>query len=104
MICYSNAIFQGIASCINVSDFLQSAPDEDHKRFPLYHAFASVMSSMVSGQETVVDPNMFITLFRDNHNNVPQEGMYFDNQRMKNIDNVSFTNRLIILPNFRGCT
>jgi hypothetical protein len=104
MICYSNAILWGIASCICVSDFLGSPPDEEHKRFPLYHAFASVMSSMISGQETAVDLTTFITLFRDKHNNVPQEGMYFDNQRMKNIDNVSFTNRLIILPNFRGCT
>ena len=63
--------------------FSQTVTGEEHKQFPLYHTFASVMSSMVSGQETVVDPNMFITLFRDNHNNVPQEGMYFDNQRMK---------------------
>jgi hypothetical protein len=78
--------------------------DEEHKWFPLYHAFASVMSSMVSCQETVVDPTTFITLFREKHKDVPQEGMYFDNQSKKNIDNVSSTNQLIILPNFRGCT
>ena len=104
MICYSNAIFQGIASYIHVSDFLQSPSDEEHKWFPLYHAFASVLSSIVSGQETVVDPITFTTLFRDKHNNVLQEGMYFDNQRMKHTDNMSFTNQLIILPNLRGCT
>jgi hypothetical protein len=79
VICYSNAIFQGIASCIHVSDFLQTPPNEEHQRFPLYYAFASVMSSMVSGQESVVDPTLFINLFRENHENYdPQEGMYFD--------------------------
>ncbi len=72
VICYSNAIFQGIARCIHVSDFLQTPPNEEHQRFPLYYAFASVMSSMVSGQESVVDPTLFINLFRDNHENYDQ--------------------------------
>ncbi len=72
VICYSNAIFQGIASCIHVSDFLQTPPNEEHQRFPLYYAFASVMSSMVSGQESVVDPTTFINLFRQNHENYDQ--------------------------------
>jgi len=49
VICYSNALFQGIASCIHVSDFLQTPPNDEHRRFPLYYEFASVMSSMVSG-------------------------------------------------------
>ncbi len=67
MICYSNAIFQGIASCIHVTDFLQTPPNEEHQRFPLYYyyAFASVMCSMDSGQESVVDPTSFVRLFRD---------------------------------------
>ncbi len=36
MICYSNAIFQGIASCIHVTDFLQTPPSQEHQWFPLY--------------------------------------------------------------------
>ncbi len=62
-----------------MSDFLQTSPNEEHERFPLYYAFASVMSCMVSGQESVVDPTSFIDLFRSRHENYdPQEGMYFD--------------------------
>jgi len=43
---------------------------------------------MVSGQESVVDPTTFVSLFGENHeeNYDPQEGMYFDSQwknRMK---------------------
>jgi hypothetical protein len=72
VICYSNAIFQGIASCIHVSDFLQTPPNEEHQWFPLYYAFASLMSSMVSGQESVVDPTSFINLFRQNHETYDQ--------------------------------
>ncbi len=79
VICYSNAIFQCIASCIHVSDFLQTPPNEEHEWFPLYYTFASVMSSMVSGQESVIDPTSFIDLFWSRHENYdPQEGMYFD--------------------------
>jgi hypothetical protein len=82
MICYSNAIFQGIVSCIHVTDFLQTPPNEEHQQFPLFYAFASVMSSMVGGQESAVDPTTFVSLFRENHeeNYDPQEGMYFDSQ------------------------
>ena len=79
-ICYSNAIFQGLASCIRVSQFFQSPPRDDEKRFPLYHAFASVMSSMVSGRETVVDPSEFITLFKQSRNINPARGMLEDGE------------------------
>ncbi len=62
-----------------MSDFLQTPPNEEHERFPLYYAFASVMSSMVSGQVSVVDPTLFIDLFWSRHENYdPQEGMYVD--------------------------
>jgi hypothetical protein len=78
LICYSNVIFQGLASCLHVSEFLRSPPKEEHRlRFPLYHAFASVMSSMVSGQESVVDPTPFVNLFRESlgENYDIQQGM-----------------------------
>ena len=95
LICYSNVIFQGLASCLHVSEFLRSPPKEEHRlRFPLYHAFASVMSSMVSGQESVVDPAPFVNLFRDSHENFElQQGMYFDSQWMNKLTiNVPLTN------------
>jgi ubiquitin C-terminal hydrolase len=80
MICYSNAIFQCIASCLHLTDFLKTPPDDKHQQFRLYYAFASVISSMVSGQESVVDPTQFIRLYRDlNKDYDPEEGMYCDN-------------------------
>jgi ubiquitin C-terminal hydrolase len=85
VICYSNAIFQGLASCIHVSQFLQSPPKEDHRRLTLYHAFASVMSSMVSGQECVVDPTPFVNLFRESRNINYAQGMFFDSQWMNQL-------------------
>jgi hypothetical protein len=87
-VCYSNVIFQGLASCLHVSEFLRSPPKEEHRlRFPLYHAFASVMSSMVSGQESVVNPAPFVNLFRESHgeNYELRQGMYFDSQWMNKL-------------------
>ena len=78
--CYSNAIFQCIASCICFSDF---SPSEKHPQFPLNHAFASLMSSMVGSEESI-DPslfmNVFMPLFRPQaeENINQQEGMYYD--------------------------
>jgi hypothetical protein len=87
LICYSNVIFQGLASCLHVSEFLRSPPNEEHcLRFPLYHAFASVMSSMVSGQESVVNPAPFVNLFRESHDFYElRQGMYFDSQWMNKL-------------------
>jgi hypothetical protein len=85
LICYSNVIFQGLASCLHVSEFLRSPPKEEHRvRFPLYHAFASVMSSMVSGQESVVNPAAFVNLFRESHEHL-RRGMYFNSQWMNKL-------------------
>jgi hypothetical protein len=77
--CYSNAILQCIASCICLSDF---SPSENHPQFPLNHAFASVMNSMVKS-ETSIDPSLFMDvfmpLFWPPEANIPeQEGVYHD--------------------------
>ncbi len=78
--CYSNAIFQCIASCISFSDF---SPSENHPQFPLNLAFASLMNSMIRSEESV-DPlffmNVFTPLFRPQgmENGHEQEGMYYD--------------------------
>ena len=70
-ICYSNAIFHGLASCHHMSEFIHSPPSDHDKRFPLYHAFASIMNSIVGGRETVVDNSAFIKLFRQRLSGVP---------------------------------
>ncbi len=57
--CYSNAIFQCIASCIRFSDF---SPSKKRPQFPFNHAFASLMSSMVGSEESV-DPLLFMNVF-----------------------------------------
>ena len=78
--CYSNAIFQCIASCITFSDF---SPSENHPQFPLNHAFASLMNSMIRGEESV-DPSLFMNVFmplfrpQGKENRNEQEGMYYD--------------------------
>ena len=89
-----------------MSDFLQTPPNEEHQRFPLYYEFASVMSSMVSGQESVVNPTWFVDLFRpENSSTNYEEGMYFDSsQWMNQFSNVCSTNRLFISLILRGCT
>jgi hypothetical protein len=78
--CYSNAVFQCIASCITLSDF---SPSENHPQFPLNHAFASLMNSMIRGEECV-DPsffmNAFTPLFQPQGIEIEEErqGMYYD--------------------------
>jgi len=78
--CYSNAIFQCIASCICYSGF---SPSENHLQFRLNHTFASLMSSMVKSEESV-DPSLFMNdimhLFwpQEDENINQQEGMYYD--------------------------
>ena len=43
VICYANAIFQVIASCNHLSEFLLNPPREEHQRFSLYCQFACVI-------------------------------------------------------------
>jgi hypothetical protein len=48
VVCYSNAIFQVLASCNHLTAFFSNSPSQDHERFRLYYAFAQVLHSMVS--------------------------------------------------------
>ena len=53
---------------------------------------------MVSGQDEVVDPTLFVNLFRDKINNhVPQEGMFVNSQWMKQLT------KYIPLINYSSC-
>ena len=75
VICYSNAIFQCIASCANLddfTDFLRSPPNEEHQHFELYYKFRSVISSMVSGGMDVIDPSKFIHLYKKRKGGNPE--------------------------------
>ena len=83
--CYSNAILQCLASCICFSDF---SPSENHTEFTLNHAFASLMTSMVGGEQSI-DPSSFVDVFRPlfwpqpveeegEVNADEQQGMYYD--------------------------
>jgi hypothetical protein len=88
--CYSNAILQCIASCICFSDF---SPSENHPQFPLNHAFASLMNSMV-GSETSIDPSLFMNVF------MPMKKIQFNRNVCTMIlhepmDNVSSTNQIL---------
>jgi hypothetical protein len=83
--CYSYAILQCLASCICLSDF---RPSENHTEFTLNHTFASLMTSMVGGEQSI-DPSSFMNVFRPlfwprpvgeegEENTHEQEGMYYD--------------------------
>ncbi len=39
VVCYLNAIFQVIASCIHLTDFLHDPPKDKHQHFNLYYKF-----------------------------------------------------------------
>ena len=66
VICYANAIFQLIANCNNLNEYLLNPPREEHQHFSLYYEFACVISAMIS-KETVdaVDSEKFMKVFLD---------------------------------------
>jgi hypothetical protein len=82
--CYSNAILQCLASCIFFSNI---SPSVNHPEFPLNHAFASLMTSMVRGEQ-IIDPSSFKGVFmplflprveeEGEVNADEQQGMYYD--------------------------
>ncbi len=47
VICYSNAIFQVLASCNHLTMFFDTPPQQNCERFVLYYAFSQVLHSMV---------------------------------------------------------
>ncbi len=67
VICYSNSIHQVIASCTHLTEFFLSPPSKDHQRFTLYYKFANVIHSMITGGPNVVNPYIFMEIFKSNH-------------------------------------
>jgi ubiquitin C-terminal hydrolase len=75
-ICYSNAIFQALASCNHLTTFFDTSPQQNCERFVLYYAFSQVLHSMVrhqGSQQDVVNPTNFITPFLDHHSDFRDE-------------------------------
>ncbi len=83
VICYSNAIFQHIASCANLgnyADFLRSPPNEEHWHFELYYKFKSVISFILRSGMDGIDPSKFIDLYKKHYKDInADEGKWHDN-------------------------
>ncbi len=76
VICYSNAIFQALASCNHLTTFFNTPPQQNCERFILYFAFGQVLHLMVryqGSQQDVVNPTNFITPFLDRHSDFRDE-------------------------------
>ncbi len=72
VICYSNAIFQCIASCVILGycdNFLRSPPDKEHRHFKLYYEFKYVISTILGGGMDSINPHTFIGLYKECYNN-----------------------------------
>ena len=83
VICYSNSIFQCLASCADMGlgeEFLRSQPSEEHQHFKLYYEFKSLISSILSNGMDNIDPSKFIDLYKDRFTNVgANEGKWHGN-------------------------
>jgi ubiquitin C-terminal hydrolase len=83
MICYSNAIFQALASCYRTTTLFNHslhAPNQDRDRFRLCFAFVEVLRLLVnrpSSEPFVFYPRRFIDVFRQTHSNfIDEESEY----------------------------
>ena len=83
VICYSNAIFQCIASCADLNlckEFLRSQPSEEHQHFKIYYEFKSLISSILRNGMDNIDPSKFIGLYKERYTNVgANEGKWHGN-------------------------
>ncbi len=50
VICYSNAIFQALASCNHMTTFFDTPPQQNCERFLLYYVFSQMLHLMVRRQ------------------------------------------------------
>jgi hypothetical protein len=65
IVCFANAILQIIASRGHLNEVLSNPPSIEHQHFSLYYNFANVISSMIRGENEVVDPGIFMDAFSD---------------------------------------
>ncbi len=76
IICYSNAIFQALASCNHLTMFFDTPPQQNCECFVLYYAFSQVLHLMVrhqGSQQDVVNPINFIMPFLGCHSDFRDE-------------------------------
>ena len=83
VICYSNAIFQALASCYHKTTLFNHsipAPNQDRDGFRLCFMFAEVLHSLVnrpSNEPCVFNPKKFIDVFQQTHSNfIDEESEY----------------------------
>jgi ubiquitin C-terminal hydrolase len=83
VLCYSNAIFQALASCYQRTTLFKDTiptPKQDHDRFRLCYAFAEVLHSLVNPQlseQDVLDPTNFSHVFQEIHSDyIDEESEY----------------------------
>jgi hypothetical protein len=72
VICYSNAIFQAIASCNHHTTLFQNFPTDNQRCFKLNYEFITLINSMTTQSESV-DPRHFIKSFTDNYTEFKDE-------------------------------
>ncbi len=76
VICYSNVIYQALASCNHLTTFFNTPPQKNRECFVLYDAFSQVLHLMVrhqGSQRDVVNPTNFIMPFLDRHSDFRDE-------------------------------
>ena len=83
VLCYSNAIFQALASCYQRTTLLNDpipTPKQYHDRFRLCYAFAEVLHLLVNHQlreQDVLDPTNFSNVVHEIHSDyVDEESVY----------------------------
>lgn len=72
VICYSNAIFQAIASCNHHTKLFQKIPTDNQRCFKLNYEFITLINSMTTQSESI-DPGHFIKSFTDNYTEFKDE-------------------------------
>jgi len=64
VICYSNAIFQAIASCNHLTTIFQNVLTDNQRCFRMNYEFIRLVNSMTT-QSECIDPGNFVRLFTD---------------------------------------
>jgi hypothetical protein len=105
VVCYANVIFQIIASCGLLNKALCNPPSITHQHFSLNYNFASVISSMIKGKNEVVNPEIFMGVFRDRFSQFNAEKCKYSVViNVLFLIGFLFTHQVFMLPNVRGCT
>jgi hypothetical protein len=72
VICYSNAIFQAIASSNHITQLFNVILQDDQKCFKMNYEFVRLINTMMC-QSDCVDPGNFVQLFTNYHQEFKDE-------------------------------